>query len=140
MNNIQARKLASTEIKTILEDCGTLSGISLTTEKIMSTNKILFWRAGITNEIAFEKDTYIIYTITSSDIATIADNRTKTRDVMVALDIYTNKDLNTKSIVDLVSKIEDKLVEYGWEVIYEEEILDNDNKTYHIPLTISKYF
>lgn len=140
MNNTQARRSASLEIKSILEKCGTSSGVSLDEERIKNSNKVLFWRAGISSSAALEKSTYIIYTIISSDISTIADNRTKTREVVIELDIYTNKDLNTKSIVELVSKIEDMLIENSWQVEYEEELFDNDNKIYHIPLTISKNF
>ena len=140
VNNTLARKTASTELKKILEECDLLSGISLTATKLESTTKVLYWRTAITSQKAFEKDTYIIYTITSSDIATIADNKVKTREVIIALDIYTIKDLNTREIVKLVSNLEDKLVEYNWEVTYEEELYDNDNKLHHIPLTISKNF
>lgn len=140
MNNTLARKTASTELKKIFEECNLLSGISLTATKLESTTKVLYWRTAITNQKAFEKETYVIYTITSSDISTIADNKVKTREVIIALDIYTIKDLNTREIVKLISDLEDKLVEFNWEVTYEEELYDNDNKLHHIPLTISKNF
>ena len=99
------------QIKTLLIDAGLVDGITLTSEQLKDSKDTLFWHIAVKNEEGSKKQTYVTYSVISSQPTIYGDGIPRGYSVIIELNLYSNKE-NVKDVIDEINTSADN---YEWQ-------------------------
>ncbi len=136
MRLAEAQKIATTEIKAILDASGLVNARAATSK---DDKKIkYYYNRG--EEISMEgTETLLIYGIASLTDSGRADGENFGYYIDIAIDIFTHQDGQSKKILDLLAKIEDNAHEYGYFMkLNSQESYDYARTVQRLSYTLSR--
>lgn len=141
MNTATAMKLAQNEVIKMLEDAGLIDGEKATEQQKRSPSVVLFWDTVLKSKIASDKQTYVVWTLVSTDKKNHADDKVRAREAFVAYDVYTRRTKTSKQVQDLISSLDEQASENGWQFEYNGPAeFERDTAIYHIAFNLYKIF
>jgi hypothetical protein len=109
MRTSQAIFEAADKIQEILVAAGVKDGIKLGQEELKTSKDPLFWLINTPSQIASDKQTYVIYTVTTTPKIVSGDGKVISRQVSVTIDINSRLRINR----DLITKIDEEFEKEG---------------------------
>ena len=140
MQNTQARKIASEQVKVAMKTAGLLDGISLQAQQLHNETKPCFWRGVVKNEVARSKDIYVVWSIPTSTASERADDKIYLREVTISVDIFSKRSFESEQNYKLLQQMENAFELAGFEVEFADEQYENNTGLYHYPLTLYKIY
>lgn len=141
MNTATAMKLAQNEVIKMLEDAGLVDGEKATEQQKRSSSVVLFWDTVLKSKIASDKQTYVVWTLVSTERKNHADDKVRAREAFAAYDIYTRRTKTSKQVQDLISSLDEQASENGWQFEYNGPAeFERETAIYHIAFNLYKIF
>lgn len=136
MRLAEAQKIATTEIKAILDEAGLENARTATSTD--NTKIRYYYNRG--EDISMEgTETLLIYGIASLYDSGKADGENFGYYIDIAIDIFTHQDGQSKKILDLLAKIEDAAHERGYSMkLDSQETYDNARTVQRLSYTLSR--
>jgi hypothetical protein len=133
MTNYKTRQKGKRELMAIFRACRIRDGL---TEKEI-TDKWTFW---YNLERTGKRGNYIIYEVLDSPVLHRADDKVLTREFFCQVDVFSLDSFETERLAVLIDSLETALTAAGFEVIFKDEMYENDTKLFHVPIFISKLY
>lgn len=141
MNTATTMKLAQNEVIKMLEDAGLIDGEKATEQQKRSPSVVLFWDTVLKSKIASDKQTYVVWTLVSTERKNHADDKVRAREAFAAYDIYTRRTKTSKQVQDLISSLDEQASEHGWQFEYNGPAeFERETAVYHIAFNLYKIF
>lgn len=141
MNTATAMKSAQNEIIKMLEDAGLIDGEKATDTQKRNSSVVLFWDTVLKSKAASDKQTYVVWTLVSTDKKNYADDKVRAREAFAAYDIYTRRTKTSKQVQDLISSLDEQASEKGWQFEYNGPAeFERETAIYHIAFNLYKIF
>lgn len=141
MNTATTMKLAQNEVIKMLEDAGLVDGEKATEQQKQSPSVVLFWDTVLKSKIASDKQTYVVWTLVSTERKNHADDKVRAREAFAAYDIYTRRTKTSKQVQDLISSLDEQASENGWQFEYNGPAeFERETAIYHIAFNLYKIF
>lgn len=123
------------QIKLLLIDAGLVDGITLTNEQLKVSKDTLFWHIAVKNEEGSKKQTYVTYSVISSQPTLYGDGIPHGYSVIIGLNIFSNKE-NVKDLIDDINTSADN---FGWQFELSSAIsYDHQLNLYTYPFNLLK--
>ncbi len=136
MRLAQAQKTVISDIKQILEGAGLVNARTATKK---DDGKIRYYYNRAETITADGTETLVIYGIATMTGTGRADSENLGYMTDVAIDIFTHQDGQSKKILDLIQKIEDKAMEKGYYMdLDSQETFDGTRVVQRLSYTLSK--
>lgn len=141
MNTSTAVKQAQAELIEILESAGLVDGEKATQQQQQNSATVLFWDTVLKSKSASDKQTYLVWTLVSTERKTRADDKVRAREAFGSYDIYTRRTKTSKQVQDLISSLDEEATEKGWQFEYNGPAeYERDTAIYHIAFNLYKIF
>lgn len=141
MNTATTMKLAQNEVIKMLEDAGLVDGEKATEQQKRSSSVVLFWDTVLKSKIASDKQTYVVWTLVSTERKNHADDKVRAREAFAAYDIYTRRTKTSKQVQDLISSLDEQASENGWQFEYNGPAeFERETAVYHIAFNLYKIY
>ncbi|MFA7136730.1 MAG: hypothetical protein WC125_12860 [Bacteroidales bacterium] len=141
MNTATTMKLSQNEVIKMLEDAGLVDGEKATEQQKRSSSVVLFWDTVLKSKIASDKQTYVVWTLVSTERKNHADDKVRAREAFAAYDIYTRRTKTSRQVQDLISSLDEQASENGWQFEYNGPAeYERDTAIYHIAFNLYKIF
>ena len=141
MNTATAMTRAQTEIIQMLEGAELIDGEKATEQQKQNTSVVLFWDTVLKSKAASDKQTYVVWTLVSTDKKTHADDNVRAREAFAAYDIYTRRTKTSKQVQELISALDNQASENGWQFEYNGPAeFERETAIYHIAFNLYKIF
>ena len=141
MNTAMTMKLAQNEVIKMLEDAGLVDGEKATEQQMRNPNTVLFWDTVLKSRTASDKQTYLVWTLVSTDRKNHADDKVRAREAFGAYDIYTRRTKTSRQVQELISSLDEQATEKGWQFEYNGPAeYERDTAIYHIAFNLYKIF
>lgn len=134
MTNFKARHKGKKELADIFKSLKFKDGL---TDKNITADDFVYYYNKARNG---QKGNYIIYETIDSNPAVRADDVVYGREYFVQIDIFSTSSFETKKLQDVISGIEEKLIEKMFEMDMKEELYESDTGLYHQILFVSKTY
>lgn len=134
MTNSKVRALGKKELVKVFKELRIKDGLG---DENISKNEFSYWYNKARDG---QIGNYIIYEVISSESLYRADNSVIGREFYCQIDVFSIHSFESKKLVELVTKLENKLIEYGFEVELKEEMFESDTKLYHQIFYVSKLY
>lgn len=121
----------------ILKSAGCIEGELIDEDNC--NDDILFWNIACKNEKYSNRNIYVTWNVIAVDGNSSADNKTFARDALVAIDIHTRLEIESKYIQSLISSIDDKAEQMGWTLeLSGAPAFDTKSGLLSIPLSLEQ--
>lgn len=141
MNTATAMKLAQDEIIAMLESAGLTDGEKATQSQSNSSAAVLFWDTPLKSKGASDKQSYVVWTLVSTDKKTSADDLVRAREAFASYDVYTRRAKTSKQVRELISSLDEKAIEKGWQFEYNgPSEYERETAIHHITFNLYKIF
>lgn len=132
MTLIKAQSILFQDIKTILEGAGLQNGLGA------NKSGVLYYQAQKLSVVPVA-DTFVTYELYLTQPLGKADYRIYSYDSAVAIDVYTKLDRTSKTILDLLNRIETEALKLGYEMEYKAaDSFDQDKQLTHLSYDLTK--
>lgn len=139
MNTSTALKQAQAELIEILESAGLVDGEKATQQQQQNSATVLFWDTVLKSKSASDKQTYLVWTLVSTERKTRADDKVRAREAFGSYDIYTRRTKTSKQVQDLISSLDEEATEKGWLFEYNGPAeYERETAIYHIAFNLYK--
>lgn len=134
MTNSKARILGKKALVKIFKSLNIKDGLG---DEEIDSNEFSYWN----NKSRDGKlGNYIIYEIIDSDVMYRADNKVIAREFKCQIDVFSIHSFESKEFKNLLEKLENKLIDNGFEVSLEHENYEHDTKLYSQVVIITKIY
>jgi len=134
MTNSKARELGRKQLIAVFKSLRLKDGLG---DENISKDEFSYWY----NKARDGKvGNYVIYEVIGSEPLYRADNSVIGREYFSQIDVFSIHSFESKKLSTLISKLENKLIEYGFEVEMKEEMFESDTRLYHQIFYVSKLY
>lgn len=134
MTNSKARTLGKKQLKSVFKSLRIKDGLG---DDEIKSNEFSYWynknRDGTIGN-------YLIYEIIDSEPTHRADNIVIGRDFYAQIDVFSVQSFESKQLSNFIGLLENKLIEYGFEVEMQGEEYESDTRLYHQILLVNKLY
>ncbi len=134
MTNARARTLGKKDIRAVFKALRIKDGLG---DEQPDADEFVYWynknRDG-------ETGNYIIYEVINTDPTHRADDNVIGRDFFCQIDVFSVRSFESKQLSNLLSALEEKLLDRRFEVEISGETYEPDTRLYHQILFVSKLY
>ena len=134
MTNSRARMLGKKDVRSVFKALRIKDGLG---DEEINPDEFSYWynksRDGKTGN-------YLIYEVIDSEATHRADDAVISRDFFCQIDVFSVRSFESKQLQDFILRLEEKLLEKGFEVQMQSEDYEPDTRLYHQIFYISKMY
>lgn len=138
LTNSRARAQGKKELRRVFTACKFRDALTLSEGDPPADTDFIFYYNKAREQRDVASNNYIIYEVISTDAARRADDATVGRDFFAAVEVFSVKSFESKLLTDTLAKLEEKLVQAGFEVTAEGEDYEPDTRLYRQTFCVSK--
>jgi hypothetical protein len=134
MTNSRARALGKKLLRRIFRELRIKDGLG---DDPIAGDEFSYW---YNRERDGFRGNYLVYEVIDSEPTHRADDCVIGRDFFCQIDMFSIRSFESKQLTGLISQLEDRLTDYGFEVNMQGEGYEPDTRLYHQILFVSKLF
>jgi len=134
MTNSKARTLGKKELRAVFKALRIKDGLG---DEPISPDEFIYWYNKSCNG---QTGNYIIYEVIDTESARRADDAVIGREFFCQIDVFSVRGYESKQMTEFLERLENKLLEKGFEVEMRGEDYEPDTRLYHQIFYVSKLF
>ena len=134
MTNSRARTLGKKELRKAFRELRIKDGLG---DEEIGADEFSYWYNKNRDGMA---GNYLIYEVINSEPTHRADDCVIGREFFAQIDVFSVRSYETKQLSEFIDKLENKLLEKGFEVEMRGEDYEPDTRLYHQIFYVSKLF
>jgi uncharacterized protein YqfB (UPF0267 family) len=134
MTNTRARSLGKKELRRIFRELRIKDGLG---DEEIGDDEFGYWYNKARDGT---KGNYIIYEVIDSEPTHRADDVVIGRNFFCQIDVFSVRSFEMKQLSEFIGRLEERLIERGFEVIMRGENYEPDTRLYHQIFYVSKLF
>jgi hypothetical protein len=137
MNTSTAIKCSCEDIIKLLEASGLIDG----EKKSTSSSAIRFWDTELKSKEASDQQTYVVWSLVSTNRKNIADDKSRARNAFATIDIFSRRPITAKPIQNLITALDNAAEGLGWRFEYNGPVgYSKETTIYSIEFDLYKIF
>lgn len=138
ISNSQARTRGKRELRAVFKALRYKDGLTIEQEgvQVKTDDFVYYYNKARDGQIG----NYIVYEVVASDPTQRADDKVIGREFYAQVDVFSTSSFESKLLAETLAKLEEKLIEAGFEVDAQSEDYEPDTRLYHQVYYITKQY